>query len=961
MRSLIIAYFLFCVTIVTYGQNEVINCGNQKLLFEPYPLKEPVIIQREKLAMGGTAFVPIKLHIVRNSDGTTSFDWEKFMTVFTELNKYYLPIDVQFYLTLPVQYIDNTAYYEFNADFEEDDLCNANDVTNAVNVYFTNSIIFGYGFNASGYAYYPSTIAQSNRVFLTNNSSSSVRTMAHELGHYFNLLHTFQDNNAPAPYRELVTRGSGANCLTTGDFVCDTHADPYGLSGATTSGCNYIGTATDANGQLFTPNMDNMMSYYNSTCGNVFTVEQHSRLDEGFLLRNSPSNQYSINYSDIGVASPTNLTGSFVSSGIQLSYTDNSTNELGFIIERSTNMAGPFEAVAGVVSNTTSYMDNAIISNTTYYYRVRNAHSATYSNIVEVTTGSFYCTPTYSFSCSSYPVVIEQFSIASAGLSNINSGCSANNYGKFTHLTATVTKGQSYSFTASATRTTNTPYYLQHLAIWIDFNQNGLFDSSEKVYGTTASAGLNPAVTATITIPNTTATGLTSLRVRSQYFYNGMVNDPCNQLVMGETEDYSVMIQDNDSLNTITTSSFLPTTVCAGDTISVTFTTSGSGFSGSTTYKVQMAQGNGSFIDLVTIGNSSPLQAIIPSGTTSETNYKIRVVSSSPSITGSTATNDLTILGFPTVPTIAVLNNNLNQCSGTNTTLEASNCTNGTIVWNTGQIGNSILITIDTAFQYRAKCVNNNCESAYSAPIQFSCPANPEVAINLDIKVLLEGCYDATTQKMKTVLNQRGLLPGQTPISSFGVPTPSGHPYSIAPWNYTGTETISSYAPDIVDWVLVTIKTNPVNAIVFRTAALLKETGEIQLVSNNPVLDTTKAYYIQVEHRNHLGVMSSTAMPVQNRSILCNFKTANSYIAPNQPSYGQKFKSSVYQMFVGDIDKSNSSQNFDINFSDISKLRSNSGKFERYLREDINLDADINFLDLTVWRTNSGIFSSVPH
>ncbi|MFB0906958.1 MAG: M43 family zinc metalloprotease, partial [Spirosomataceae bacterium] len=171
-------------------------------------------------------------------------------------------INVQFYLLPDIDYIDNTNYYDLNADQEEESLCRDNDVSNAVNLYVTNSIVFTYGFNAAGYAYYPSPIAASNRIFITNSSIiSGGRTLTHEFGHYFNLLHTFRGNqNNDVTTRELVTRGNGANCTTTGDFLCDTPADPYGMSGATVNGCSYTGTLTDANGMQFAPQMTNTMS-----------------------------------------------------------------------------------------------------------------------------------------------------------------------------------------------------------------------------------------------------------------------------------------------------------------------------------------------------------------------------------------------------------------------------------------------------------------------------------------------------------------------------------------------------------------------------------------------------------------------------------------------------------------------------------------------------------------------------
>ncbi|MEZ4903746.1 MAG: hypothetical protein R2822_19310 [Spirosomataceae bacterium] len=78
---------------------------------------------------------------------------------------------------------------------------------------------------------------------------------------------------------------------------------------------------------------------------------------------------------------------------------------------------------------------------------------------------------------------------------------------------------------------------------------------------------------------------------------------------------------------------------------------------------------------------------------------------------------------------------------------------------------------------------------------------------------------------MSTNLNQQGLLPGQIPLNSLATKTPAGHPYKGVPWNYDGTETASSYTSEVVDWVLLSLRTAPEepNTAVYRTAALLQK------------------------------------------------------------------------------------------------------------------------------------------
>lgn len=82
---------------------------------------------------------------------------------------------------------------------------------------------------------------------------------------------------------------------------------------------------------------------------------------------------------------------------LTLTWTDNSTNENGFIIERApgtTNLV--FTEVARVAANVTSYVDSNLPTNTTYTYRVaafNNAGNSAYSNTASGTTMSPPDTP----------------------------------------------------------------------------------------------------------------------------------------------------------------------------------------------------------------------------------------------------------------------------------------------------------------------------------------------------------------------------------------------------------------------------------------------------------------------------------------------------------------------------------------------------------------------------------------
>jgi fibronectin type 3 domain-containing protein len=88
-------------------------------------------------------------------------------------------------------------------------------------------------------------------------------------------------------------------------------------------------------------------------------------------------------------AAPSNLSATTVSSSeIDLSWIDNSDNELEFKIERSTDGGATFTEIATTASNVTTYADTGLTNSTTYYYRVRASNSggdSAYSNTASAT------------------------------------------------------------------------------------------------------------------------------------------------------------------------------------------------------------------------------------------------------------------------------------------------------------------------------------------------------------------------------------------------------------------------------------------------------------------------------------------------------------------------------------------------------------------------------------------------
>ena len=136
-------------------------------------------------------------------------------------------------------------------------------------------------------------------------------------------------------------------------------------------------------------------------------------------------------------------------------------------------------------------------------------------------------------------------------IDNQNSGSAGGpTYVDHTALATSLVRGAEHMITIESGA-----YEEDNYAAWIDYDQDGSFGSSEKL-GEFATTTAYQSENITFIVPVSAELGETRLRVRGVYHLNGepSPSDPCFSYAYGETEDYTVFIEQSTAVGTGLTS-----------------------------------------------------------------------------------------------------------------------------------------------------------------------------------------------------------------------------------------------------------------------------------------------------------------------------------------------------------------------------------------------------------------------
>ena len=210
--------------------------------------------------------IPIRVQIVMNIKGFPGVNQSNMTNIVSLVNSYFKNAGIHFFID-SINYINDYNYSYITWNSLKKELLTRYAVDNRINLFLVDSIKLG-SVKSYGFTYFPD-MPDSNFIYLDKKylSGNSLATM---LGHFMGLLSTHEI----AGGRELVTE---ENCNSSGDFICDTYADP-GLLDHVIDSCKYIGTEMDNSGRYFVPSVANIMSDSPDKCKCIFTPLQYRRI-----------------------------------------------------------------------------------------------------------------------------------------------------------------------------------------------------------------------------------------------------------------------------------------------------------------------------------------------------------------------------------------------------------------------------------------------------------------------------------------------------------------------------------------------------------------------------------------------------------------------------------------------------------------------------------------------------------
>lgn len=213
----------------------------------------------------------------------------------------------------------------------------------------------------------------------------------------------------------------------------------------------------------------------------------------------------------------------------------------------------------------------------------------------------------------------------------------------------------------------------------------------------------------------------------------------------------------------------------------------------------------------------------------------------------------------------------------------------------------------------------------------------------VNLKVFLEGPF-VGGGAMSSTLNIEGIIPKY-------------QPYKTTPWNYLGTEATATFSTNVVDWVMIELRSDSTTIVSKRAGLLLSDGSIIDIDGTGPVKFKELSdgnYYVVIRHRNHLAIMTASAIPLSSSSSeLYDFTTSQLKAYGNNSM--KDLGGNVFGMYAGDTNNSTI-----ITASDVTSIIVNLN-FSNYNNADVNMSGIVTAADVTKIISNLNEASNVPN
>ena len=254
--------------------------------------------------------------------------------------------------------------------------------------------------------------------------------------------------------------------------------------------------------------------------------------------------------------------------------------------------------------------------------------------------------------------------------------------------------------------------------------------------------------------------------------------------------------------------------------------------------------------------------------------------------------------------------------------------------------------------------------SEFSSPIEVV-----GEMVTYNVKAWLEGAVGASASFMATDLKDANLLPTEQPFSDPA--------FDSTPLEFDSSQT-AVHSPEAVDWALASLRTGTSAATEIpgtRQAVFIDRRGKVRSVNDTQLRFpgvASGSYYIVVQPRNHVGIMSSVAVSASPSGIY-DFTTSNSaafgtaaqkvvLMLDPEAQTGAAAKGSgvdVYGMYACDITGDGQITASDFNDWLVDTKNGSTG----YLVTDCSLEGQVTASDFNLWLVNTklGAESQIPN